>query len=269
MYNTSLRLETMLITNSPAEAMFWEAAGVDIIFIDLEKNGKDARQHNVDSVKSHHEISDVSQVSAALEKSKTLVRLNPLSEGSESEIESVIESGADIIMLPMFETRGQVEEVLLQIDGRCAFYPLIETPAAIGIVKELSTIEGVSGFHFGLNDLHLALEKKFMFEVMLWPDLLSAFKHFSENDVFFGIGGVSKIGTGLLLSDIIIREYHRLGSRRVILSRGFKSEIESGQHAGIEIDKIQKLFASLLTADGERNRIEFVKRIGEICGHAS
>lgn len=261
------RFETMIITNTPESALFWEAAGVDIIFIDLETTGKMARQGHVDSVKSRHTIDDIDAVSAVLTKSKTLVRINPHNSGTESEIESSIQNGADIIMLPMFETKNQIAETSRQIDNRCAFYPLLETPAALEIVHDLIGIRGVSGYHFGLNDLHLAMKMRFMFQVMLSDIFLHAVNIFRQNGVFFGIGGVSRVGTGTLVSDVIIREGFRLGSKRVILSRGFKSGISTPTQAAHEVNAIQDIYAGAGSFDLRANHAQFVQQIGAICGN--
>ena len=242
-------LETMIITNDEKESVFWEKAGVDIIFIDLEVLGKLERQGHIDSVKSNHSVNDIPKIKCLLTTARILVRVNPPHKNTRQELENVIEAGADIIMLPMFYSIQELLNVIEIIDGRCEFYPLIETPAAVKLVPDLINIKGIQGVHFGLNDLHLALGFSFMFEVMLWPEFITAITVLDDNDIFFGIGGVSRVGTGTLLSDVIIREHFRVGSQRVILSRSFKSEICSEEHAKIEIENIKRVYESSIDED--------------------
>lgn len=259
-------LETMIITNVPSDAMFWESAGVDIIFIDLEYMGKNERQALVDSVKSEHSIEDVQKVKSVLKKSRLLVRINPFHSETEIEINKSIENGADIIMLPMFSTEWEVDEVIRILDQRCEFYPLIETPEALALVGKLSEKKEISGFHFGLNDLHLALKKKFMFEVMLLSEFKEAVKILSDKNLFFGIGGISMLGTGTLLSNTILSQYYSAGSKRVILSRSFKSAIDCGLDAKEEVRKIKQFYAELEGVDLKLQQKEFEDGINKIVG---
>lgn len=260
-------IETMIITADLSEAAFWEKAGVDIVFVDLEQLGKIERQSHVDSVKSCHTIADVAAVKGALRTARVLVRINPVHKGTAVEVEAVLEAGADIIMLPMFETAAQVRDVLALIDGRCAFYPLLETPAALAIAGDLADIQGVSGYHFGLNDLHLAMGKAFMFEVMLESAFKRAIEIFRDRGIFFGIGGISRVGMGTLLSDVVIRENYNLGSRRVILSRSFKAGIESDAQAAREIVAVQQVYRNSAIEDLGRNRDIFVQQVEVIAKH--
>ena len=51
-----MALKVFYITNNLGVALIAEKAGVDRIWIDLETIGKEERQHNLDSVKSHHSV---------------------------------------------------------------------------------------------------------------------------------------------------------------------------------------------------------------------
>ena len=77
-----MALEYFYITNNPDVASACERAGVDRIFIDMEYIGKDKRQGGLDTVKNHHTVEDVKNVRAAISKSKLLVRVNPIHDGS-------------------------------------------------------------------------------------------------------------------------------------------------------------------------------------------
>ena len=56
----------MYITNNPEIALIAEKNGVNRIFVDLETLGKEERQKNMNSVKSHHTVDDVKAVSSVL-----------------------------------------------------------------------------------------------------------------------------------------------------------------------------------------------------------
>ena len=100
----------MCITNRPDIASIAEHNTVDRIWVDLEKRGKVERQGHVDSVKSNHTMIDVSRIRNTISKADLLVRINPLWEGSQYEIDEVIARGADIVMLPMFRS-AEVESI--------------------------------------------------------------------------------------------------------------------------------------------------------------
>ena len=256
-------LELLLITNEPKQARLWDAAGVDIVFVDLEVAGKHKRQGHLNTVISGHQIEDVSAVKTALVNSKLLVRVNPLHHSSQSEVDEVIDRGADIIMLPMFYSSDDILELVEMVAGRCQIYPLLETPEALSDIESLAAIDSVSGYHFGLNDLHLALGLNFMFEVMNLPEFTNATDVLNRSDKLFGIGGVARLGEGVLPAEQVIRENYRLGSQRLILSRSFKSQVETNKYS-TEINAIKKAYISSNLVDLEKNRMAFSRSVKEI-----
>lgn len=261
-------LELLLITNSPEEAGVWDSAGVDIIFVDLEIKGKVQRQGHLDTVISKHKASDISAIKPVLSKSKLLVRVNPLNDSSQSEVDDVIARGADIIMLPMFNSADEVSCFADMVNGRCQIYPLIETPAALNDIESLAKLDCVSGYHFGLNDLHLALQYKFMFEIMLLPDFIKATEMLKKHDKFFGIGGVGRMGSGVLPAEMIVRENYRLGSNRIILSRSFKNEVTKDR-AALEVAALKEVYSHSINADLALNLIQFQSKLKEVAGDLS
>ena len=138
-----MALTLMYITNEPDIARIVEKAGIDRVFIDLETIGKEERQHNMDTVKSSHQIDDIGKVRRALTRAKLLVRVNKIFPGSEEEINAVIRQGADIIMLPYFKTLDEVKTFLNIVDGRVTTTLLLETPEAVGILDPLLEIPGI------------------------------------------------------------------------------------------------------------------------------
>ena len=120
----------MYITNSPNVAAIAQRYGVDWIFVDLETLGKEERQRDMNTVKSHHKIQDIADIKPILTTSKLLVRINPIHDNSKNEIDKVINNGADIVMLPMWKTVDDVARFLEYVNGRCKTLLLLETKEA-------------------------------------------------------------------------------------------------------------------------------------------
>lgn len=211
----------MYITNNVEVAKVAEKNGVNRIFVDLEKIGKKERQGGMDTVQSNHCIEDIKKIKQCLEKSELLVRTNPIYHDSYNEINSVIENGADIIMLPFFKTTEEVKEFIEIVDGRCKTSLLVETSEAVEVIDEILDIEGIDEVHIGLNDLHLSYGMKFMFELLTDGTIEYLCNKFKNKGIKYGFGGIAGIGKGILPAEYIIQEHYRLGSTRVILSRSF------------------------------------------------
>ena len=215
-------LKLMYITNNPKVASIAEKYGVDRIFVDLETLGKEERQHNMNTVKSHHTINDVAVIRKAISKAELLVRVNPINPLSKEEIDCVIENGADIIMLPMFETVSEVKEFIQFVNGRAKIMLLVETKKAMESLNDISRISGIDEIHIGLNDLHLQLNKRFMFELLSDGTVESMCKILQKSPVKrYGFGGIARLDEGLIPARHIIAEHYRLGSTMAILSRSF------------------------------------------------
>ena len=231
-----MALNLFYITNNPDIALIAEKYGVDRIWIDLETLGKEERQKNVNSVKSHHCFEDILKIKPLLTKSEVLVRVNPWNENSVEEINSVIEAGADIIMLPMWKTVEEVLNFLSVVNGRSKTMLLLETKEAIECLDKVLYLS-FDEIHIGLNDLHLSYGLTFMFELLSNGIVEMLCNTFKEKGLVYGFGGIAKLGDGLLPAEKIIMEHYRLGSTRAILSRTFcdNAKIDS-------IEEIERVF---------------------------
>ena len=219
-------LNLMYITNRADVAIIAEKNGVDRIFVDMEYIGKNLRQPG-DTVKSNHTIADVKNIRKVLKKAELLVRVNPITEkndvfcGSEKEISDAIDAGADIIMLPMAKTVEEVEKFSSYIRKRAKTMLLLETPEAAEKIEEILKAGLIDEVHIGLNDLHLAMGKKFMFELLTDGTVENLCKIIASYGIPYGFGGIARIGYGMLPSEYVIKEHYRLGSQAAILSRSF------------------------------------------------
>ena len=227
-------LKLIYITNIPSVALIAEKNGVDRIMVDLEILGKEERQRNMNTVKSYHTIEDVRAISSVLTSSELLVRVNPWNENSVDEIEAVIASGADRIMLPMWKTVDEASSFLGLVNGRVRTTLLLETKEAVDILDEILKHPQIDEIHIGLNDLHLSYGLTFMFELLSNGVVERICQKCKHSGIPYGFGGVAKIGEGLLPAESIVMEHYRLGSSRVILSRSFCNTEEITDLATIE-----------------------------------
>lgn len=222
-----MSLKLFYITNQPEIATIAEEAGVDRIFVDMEYIGKAIRQGGMDTVQSHHTVADVATIRQTLKKAELLVRVNPVHDATpdysstEQEVDQVVQAGADVIMLPFFQTAAQVERFLKAVKGRCRTILLFETPESIANLNEIISLKGIDEVFIGLNDLSLGYGKKFMFELLSNGTVERICLAFREKGLPYGFGGIAGIGTGTLPAEAILKEHYRLGSSMVILSRSF------------------------------------------------
>ncbi len=220
-------LTLMYITNNPEVAEIAQRAGVDRIWIDMEYIGKEERQGGMDTVKSHHTIDDIVRLRPYVTAASLMVRINPLHEatdeylGTEMEIEETIKAGADVIMLPMFKNASDAKRFAKCVNGRAKTMLLVETREAAENIDEILKVDGIDEIHIGLNDLHLAYRKKFMFELICDGTVQKLCEKIKAAGVKYGFGGIARVGYGMLPAEHIIAEHYHIGSTAAILSRGF------------------------------------------------
>lgn len=274
-----MSLELMYITNRTDVATLAQRAGVDRIFVDMEYIGKDLRQGGLDTVQSHHTVEDVKRLRPILNKSKLLVRCNPIHEASESyssseeEIDSVVEAGADIIMLPYFKTAIEVERFIKLVNGRAKTCLLLETAEAAENIDSIISVDGIDEMYIGLNDLHLCYGMDFMFQLLADGTVERLAEKIKAEGISFGFGGVARVGTGTLSADCIFGEHYRLGSDRVILSRAFcdvskeKSldDIAEKLISGVrDVRELEKKLANWTPAQFEENRLKTIEGTNKV-----
>jgi hypothetical protein len=237
-------LELIQITNDPAFARRCDALGGFRLFVDLERLGKAERQAGRNTFISAHEIEDIGKVKRVLRRSPLIVRVNPLHEGTPSEVESALEQGADRLMLPMFTRAGEVREFIRVVAARVPVSLLLETAAAVECLGDWIATPGLDEVYVGLNDLHLSMRHRFMFEplAMGWVDRVAVAA--KRHGLRFGFGGIARLNEGLLPGRDVLAEHLRLGSGSVILSRTFHRG-EDGESFEAEVAKLRQAEAEL------------------------
>lgn len=260
-----MALNLFYITNNPQIAKIAEKYGVDRIWIDLETLGKEERQKNINSVKSHHTVDDIRRIKPLLTKSEMLVRVNPWNKTSNEEINAVIEAGADIVMLPMWKSVEEVRNFLSVVSGRCKTTLLLETKEAVECLDDVLTLD-FDEIHIGLNDLHLSYGLTFMFELLSNGTVEMLCEKFKDKGIPYGFGGIAKIGDGLLPAEKIIMEHYRLGSTRAILSRTFcdNALIDSLDEINRVFNVNMKVLREYESSMKSRTQVEYKKNKDEV-----
>ena len=214
-------MDFLQITNDPDMARRCDALPGMRLFVDLEVHGKAARQAGRNTFISTHQPQDVGRVKAELRRSQLMVRVNPLYEGTAAELDTVLTQGADLVMLPMFQTPEELRAFSRLVAGRVPVVALLETADALHSLDAWVDTPGLSEVFVGLNDLHLSLGCAFMFEPLAsgLVDRVSARVH--SQGLRFGFGGIARLNEGLVPGRDVLAEHVRLGSAAVILSRTF------------------------------------------------
>lgn len=266
-------MDLIFITNDTQVAAYAQESGVDRIMCDLEILGKEDRQGHLNTVISKHTLNDVKSIRNVIDSAELLVRVNPINKKSKYEIEEVISIGADIIMLPMFTTSDEVEEFISFVNKRAKICLLLETPQAMVRIDDILEIEGIDEIHIGLNDLHLAMNLNFMFELLSGGIVEYLSSKIISKNIKFGFGGIARVGQGTLDSTSILMEHYRLNSTQVILSRDFKNYVEdyesikSSIDLKAEVDKIRNFMNrlnDLSKEDFEQNSDYLKDKVNEI-----
>lgn len=262
-------MEFIYITNDPELAQYAQDSGVDRIMIDLEYLRKRERQEHLDTVISNHSLQDINRVRNVSHNSKLQVRVNPIHSGSEREINEVLSRGADIIMLPMFKTRQEVERFISIINGRVAASLLLETSQALVRIDDILRVDGIDEVYIGLNDLHLSMGLDFMFELLSGGIVEYLATKIKKKGIRFGFGGISRLGRGVVDSRLVLSEHVRLGSQIVILSRDFHGRARSLDELKILInleDEIKKIrsYISYLSGLSEKELLRNSEKISHI-----
>ncbi|MBR2134347.1 MAG: aldolase [Eubacterium sp.] len=269
-------LEYFYITNSPDVAEKAQEAGVNRIFVDMEYIGKAERQGGLDTVQNHHTVEDVKNLRSVLDESELLVRVNPIHDNSENEINDVIDAGADVIMLPMWKSVKEVETFYSIVNKRVKTILLLETDEARLCLDDVLKLNSVDEIYIGLNDLHLSQKKDFMFELLVDGTVDEIVSKLKSANIKFGIGGVGKVNcNNLLPAENILAEHYRLGSSMVILARAFcdwtslsldefESEIRNGVKENREYESLLSSKPASFFSEKHKQTKEIIEKIIKI-----
>lgn len=233
-------IDLLQITNDPALARRCDALPGMRLFVDLEVNGKAERQAGRNTFISTHQLEDVGRIKSQLQRSLLMVRVNPLHAGTPDELDAVLAQGADWVMLPMFQTPDELQAFSRIVAGRAPIVALLETAGALQSLDDWVGTPGLCEVFVGLNDLHLSLGCRFMFEPLGQGVLDRIASRVHAQGLRFGFGGIARLDEGLLSGRDVLAEHVRLGSSAVILSRTFH---RAGASASLANDFEREVFA--------------------------
>ena len=243
-------IDLLTITNLPELAARCDRMPGMRLFVDLERNGKAARQKGHDTFISTHHLDDVVRIKAVLKHSRLMVRVNPFQsdnpEASQAEVDAVLARGADMIMLPMYSHAEELRKFAGIVAGRAPIVALLETAAALYTLDDWIDTPGIHEVFVGLNDLHRSLGCSFMFEPLLLGHIDRVAAACKVRGLRFGFGGVARMDEGTLPGHAVLAEHVRLGSRAVILSRTFN---RADSHVGEQ--SFEQAVAALRVAELE------------------
>ena len=212
-----------LLTDDPALAVIADRAGVQRIGVDLESIGKAARQRGYDTRLSTHTWDDLDVVGGAIRRARLFVRINPIHDGTDLEVERALAAGAGVLMLPSFSTASEVQRFVDLVRARARVVVLVERAAAVARIREIVAVPGVDEVMLGLNDLRLQFSVANHFEMLSSPVVEMLASEVLGHGLPLSIGGVGRVGDDTLPVpvDLVLAQYPRLGATGAWLSRSF------------------------------------------------
>jgi hypothetical protein len=157
-------------------------------------------------------------------KSKLMVRVDPLHDGSAGQIQNVIKDGADLVMLPYFHELDEAKEFISLVGGKALAVLLVETRKSVDIIEKLLLLNGLSEIHVGLNDLSISCGKDQIYDFITDGTIDRLCGVLRRSGIPFGFGGIASINrTDLPVPpDLILAEQICQGATRGWLGRTFR-----------------------------------------------
>ncbi len=230
-------LETFLFTADVAQAIEAQAAGITSVIVDWENQGKYERQRHYDTEINRHSSAELQALTGKLPLPVT-VRINGFPRG-EAEIETALDHGAKVLMLPMAHTPAEVEKFLRCVRGRARTIVQIETAELAGKCADLAQLGWDYAF-IGLNDLMISRGGSWLWEPLYDGTIDRIFHALPGRSL--GFGGITVIGGGHPLPfDELLREFSRLGASFSFMRRTFHREMV-GRDLAAEIMALQAVW---------------------------
>ncbi len=221
------------------------------IMIDLEYIGKKERQTGKDLFHSEHKIKDVFKIKSILRETLLMVRVNSIHSDTPSEIDEVISSGANVVMLPFFKTLEEVDFFIKCINKRAKVSLLIETKESVDLLDQLVSYNSIDEYHIGLNDLSISLGNETIFDVILDGTIEQCTSILRSSNKPYGFGGVGSLTNRLLTIDplLCLSEQVRLGCSIGWLGRSFRNFITDKHTLDREINLLKYNVDILINCD--------------------
>jgi hypothetical protein len=218
-----------LFFTTTARAQAAVAAGITRLVVDLEVVGKHERQVGHDTQVNTHQVSDIVTVRRAAGCAVTC-RVNSVGAGTDDEIEAVVDTGADEVLVPMAREVAEVERVLDAVGGRAAVAVMVETQAAVDLADALASLP-VSRLYLGLLDLWIDRRSRHPFEALADGTIDRVAEVARCRGRGFGFGGLTLPGGGYPLPvQHLFNELSRT-STFTFLRRSFERDVPDADMA--------------------------------------
>lgn len=225
-------MKLFLFTSNVGLASRAEEAGVFSVVVDWERLGKEKRQAGHDFEINSDTAADARRLAKKVDIPVT-VRVNPLGPHTEEEIETALDAGAEILMLPQAKEPSEVSAFLQLVESRARTLIQIETQDLVGRCEGLGEMDWDFA-HVGLNDLRISRDSSWLWEPVYDGTVQHVCQVLEGRTV--GFGGGTIIGGGDPIPFVhLLREMARLDCGMCILRRSFKSDLQ-GRDMTTEID---------------------------------
>jgi len=242
---TTKPIELFLFSNNPDEAYTAQQSGIDGIFVDWENTGKQERQAGYDTECNKPSIKSLESLSNAVDI-PIMLRINTLSPDTDQEIQLAVDGGADLIVLPMAGSAGDVEHFIEILSGRAVPCIMIENNEILSDLDALQKLPWEYAF-IGFNDLMITRSGNFLWEPILDGTLDLIFSKLPGRKL--GFGGITLVDMGNPLPfKLLASEMSHHGCHFSFLRRAFKRDI-AGRDINKEIPKIRKLWEECQSRD--------------------
>ena len=114
------------LTNDPKQAQNLSECGIQQIMVDTEIMGKVERQGHKDTIISDHSLNDIIVLKSLSLEAEIVCRINPFHKGTFDEIDTAIQNGADVIMLPMITSMEDYQSMVDRIHNKAKVLPDVE-----------------------------------------------------------------------------------------------------------------------------------------------
>jgi 2-keto-3-deoxy-L-rhamnonate aldolase RhmA len=218
-----LGLSMVLWTADLALAADADAAGIDRIGCDLEREGKESRQAEWGTWLSDHTVEDLASVRDVLHRAHLFARPDPFDGSRREQLDTVLALGAEVVMLPMADDPEAIANAAEIISGRATLIALVETKRGVEAATEIADVDGLGEMWIGPNDLSASLELKNRFEALVSNEAEHVASATHAAGLPFGVGGFAAVGdTRLSMSpELVYAQLVRLGATATILGRVF------------------------------------------------
>jgi len=224
------QIELVLFEHHVPAVEHFLSQGITSFIVDLECEGKKARQKGFNTEINQGHISDVNAISK-IAGTKVWCRINRYGHHTSEEVKSAIGAGAHVLILPMVTAIDEVFRFIRLIDSHCEACIMIETPEAASLSGQFNKMPLTYAF-FGLNDFAICREDNFIFRAV--GDGTVEMVRKEVHTLRFGFGGLTDIRLGSPIPAVrLIEELARLQCTFTFLRRSFRRDCKTTSPAQV------------------------------------